>query len=100
MFRFINNFQVKAFKMESELNWNDSLTNLTVFSNTSDYELYEWTSADKVARKLQIIIRPILLVIGTTGNGLAFYIMRRTTLKDLSSCFYMSILALADTSKC
>ena len=85
--------------MEIELNWNDSSADLTVFNNNSDYE-YEWTSTDEIARMLQIIIRPILLVIGTTGNGLTFFIMRRTTLKDVSSCFYMSILALADTSKC
>ena len=33
---------------------------------------------------------------GTIGNCLSFYIMRSTSLKDISSCFYMSVLALAD----
>ena len=33
---------------------------------------------------------------GTIGNCLSFYIMRNTSLKDISSCFYMSVLALAD----
>ena len=59
---------------------------------------FKWTS-EEIARLIHIIIRPILIVIGTIGNCLSFYIMRRTSLKDVSSCFYMSLLALADTSK-
>ena len=46
-----------------------------------------------------MIFRPLYFVIGTIGNGLTFYIMRRTSLKDVSSYFYMSLLAFADTSK-
>ena len=61
-------------------------------------EPFQWTSAE-IARLIQIIVRPILIVMGTIGNCLSFYIMRRTSLKDVSSCFYMSVLALADTSK-
>ena len=61
-------------------------------------EKSKWTS-EEIARLIHIIIRPILIVIGTIGNCLSFYIMRRTSLKDVSSCFYMSLLALADTSK-
>ena len=61
-------------------------------------EPFEWTNAE-IARLIQVIVRPILIIIGTIGNFLSFYIMRRTSLKDVSSCFYMSVLALADTSK-
>ena len=57
---------------------------------------FKWTSGE-IARLIQIIVRPILIIIGTAGNGLTFYIMRRSSLKDVSSCFYMSLLALADT---
>ena len=61
-------------------------------------EKFKWTS-EEIARLIHIIVRPILIVIGTIGNCLSFYIMRKTSLKDVSSCFYMSLLALADTSK-
>ena len=61
-------------------------------------ENFKWTS-EEIARLIHIIVRPILIVAGTNGNCLSFYIMRRTSLKDVSSCFYMSLLALADTSK-
>ena len=61
-------------------------------------ETNKWTDAE-IARFIHITVRPILLVFGSTGNCLSFYIMRRTSLKNISSCFYMSILALADTSK-
>ena len=86
---------------------NYSSTNVTELSNISNNtttqasigdESFEWTD-EEIARLIQIIIRPILIVLGTAGNGLTFYIMRGTSLKDVSSCFYMSILALADSGK-
>ena len=61
-------------------------------------EKSKWTS-EEISRLIHLIVRPILIVIGTIGNCLSFYIMRRTALKDVSSCFYMSLLALADLSK-
>ena len=61
-------------------------------------EPFQWTNAE-IARLIQVIVRPILVAIGTVGNCLSFYIMRRTSLKHVSSCFYMSLLALADTGK-
>ena len=92
--------------METELTWNHSstdfpglcnLSNTTTESSISE-ETFKWTDAE-IARLFQIIIRPILIILGTVGNCLTFYIMRKTSLKDVSSCFYMSVLALADTSK-
>ena len=71
--------------------------NSTITSAVVQEEL-KWTNVE-IARWIHMIFRPIYLVIGTIGNGLTFYIMRRTSLKDVSSCFYMSLLALADTSK-
>ena len=61
-------------------------------------EKFKWTS-EEIARLIHIIVRPILIVAGTHGNCLSFYIMRRTSLKDISSCFYMSLLAVADTGR-
>ena len=93
--------------METELTWNHSSTEdsgLFNLSNTTTEwsigeETFKWTNAE-ITRLIQIIFRPIFLIAGTMGNGLTFYIMKRTSLKDVSSCFYMAVLALADTRKC
>ena len=70
----------------------------TITKPTVGKETFKWTDAE-IARLIQIIIRPILVVFGTAGNVLTVYIMRMTTLKKISSCFYMFLLALADTRK-
>ena len=51
----------------------------------------------EVARLVQVFMRPILIIFGTYGNAMSFYIMRRGSLKKLSTCFYMAMLAIADT---
>ena len=92
--------------MQTDLNINASLNGpLYYFNPTINNtisipveEKFKWTSAE-IGRWIHIIVRPILIVMGTIGNCLSFYIMRRTSLKDVSSCFYMSLLALADTRK-
>ena len=87
-----------------ELNYSGSgLEELLNSSNTTtevmpDEETFKWTNAE-IARLIQIIFRPILVIVGTVGNGLTIYIMRKTSLKHLSSCFYMVVLALADSRK-
>ena len=58
----------------------------------------EWTTAD-IVRLIQIIVRPILVIFGTVGHGLTVYIMTTTSLKKISCCFYMFLLALADSRK-
>ena len=87
-----------------ELNY--SGTGLEEFLNSSnttteimpEEESFKWTGAE-IARMIQIIFRPILIIVGTIANCLTIYIMRRTSLKYLSTCFYMVVLALADSSK-
>ena len=51
----------------------------------------------EIGRIMHVVLEPMLIVFGTIGNLLTFYVMRRGSLKDVSTCFYMSILALADT---
>ena len=58
-----------------------------------------WGKTEEIARILNVVIRPVLIVFGTIGNGLSCYIMRQGLLKKMSTCFFLSILALADTSK-
>ena len=93
--------------METLLHFNNNST--TDYTGSFDFTFnttqlnalensFKWTH-EEIARLIQIILRPILIVIGTVGNCLSFYIMRRTSLKEVSTCFYMSLLALADTSK-
>ena len=92
--------------MKAELTINHSSTYFNNISNllnattepTTIEEKIKWTDAE-IARLIQIIVRPILIIVGTIGNCATFFIMRKTSLKDVSSCFYMSVLALADTSK-
>ena len=91
--------------METELIFHNSSTDSsglsTIFNTTESLigeETFKWTEAE-IARLIQIIARPILIILGTVGNCVTIYIMRRASLKDVSSYFYMAVLALADTSK-
>ena len=50
--------------------------------------------------EITLIVSYIIIVIfGTIGNILTFIIMQKGSMKDVSTCFYMSILALADTGE-
>ena len=80
----------------------NSTTNSHI-SNITESEIQEtWTPSaeEELERILNIVIRPVLIVFGTIGNGLSFYIMRQGSLKKMSTCFYLSVLAVVDTSKC
>ena len=88
--------------MQTEASLIDTGTGFGEFSNSSNSTTestpVEETNAE-IARLIQIIFRPILVIVGTIGNSLSIYIMRRTSLKYLSTCFYIVVLALADSSK-
>ena len=68
------------------------------FTTLSVGETFKWTD-EEIARLMHLIFRPTLIIVGTVGNSLTIYTMRRTSLKHLSTCFYMVLLALVDTSK-
>ena len=92
--------------MEAEKTLIFSTAYCTIYLNSSEItreptvgkETFKWTDAE-IARLIQIIIRPILVVLGAVGNILTIYIMRATSLNKISSCFYMFLLGLADTRK-
>ena len=46
-----------------------------------------------------IIIRMVIVFFGTIGNALSFWIMKSPALKNIPTCFYLSILAIADTGE-
>ena len=64
---------------------------------TNNTKHFEWI--DETARTVIMVSYPIIIVLGTIGNLLTFVVMRRGSLKRSSTCFYMAILALADTGK-
>ena len=55
---------------------------------------------EEIVRMIQVVRRPPIIVLGTIGNLLTFITMQRGSLKEQSTCFYMAILALADTGEC
>ena len=77
---------------------NVSAFNVNVTETDDSTESMTWDNKE-IARIIHVIVRPTLVVFGTIGNTLSFYIMRRSSLKHLSTCFYMAILALADTGE-
>ena len=50
-------------------------------------------------RLIYLVTLPIIIIGGTLGNILTFIVMQRGSLKDVSTCFYMAILALSDSGK-
>ena len=89
--------QISLNNFTADFNWHFNSSISTELPNDSK-ETSQWFS-EEITRLIQLITRPILIIVGSIGNGLTFYIMRRTSLKNVSSCFYMAVLALADTRK-
>ena len=73
---------------KSTLYFDDSYINETKVSPSENQE---------VSRLLHVAIRPFLIVLGTYGNTVSFYIMRGGSLEEVLTCFYMAMLAIADT---
>ena len=74
----------------SELYGNGTNLSITEESVTDD-------NSAEISRLMQVYGRPPIIVLGTLGNVLAFIVMRRGEMRHVSTCFYMAILALADT---
>ena len=71
-----------------------------IFNESPNYkERVNFHNYEETTRLMQVYIRPVIIVGGTVGNLLAFYVMQRGSMKKVSTCFYMAILALADTGK-
>ena len=75
---------------------NTTLQNQTQISAESNDGMSKlWAIQFMVFRVAYLII----IISGTMGNILTFIVMQRGSLKDVSTCFYMSILALVDTGE-
>ena len=77
---------------------NEDFINWTLVPFTIDFRRKEVNSDEEIVRMIQII-RPPIIIFRTIGNLLTFFTMRRGSLKQQSTCFYMTILALADTGE-
>ena len=55
----------------------------------------EW----EMAKIIILSTCPVIFGIGTIGNSLSFIMMQRGSLKHSSTCFYMAMLAVADTCR-
>ena len=60
---------------------------------------YDVDISKTIARYIQLVLRPIFIILGTMGNLVTFYVMRSGSLRSGPVCFHMSILALADTGE-
>ena len=81
-----------SFNLSISQNVSSSINESSEYNERTNYHEYQETT-----RLMQVYIRPVLIVGGTLGNLLAFCVMRRGSMKKVSTCFYMAILALADT---
>ena len=80
---------------ESSKNASDDSFNIsrTINFHQLDYQQLQ------ISRFLVITSFPVIIAVGTFGNLLTFIVMQRGSLKHSSTCFYMAMLALADTCK-
>ena len=69
---------------------------LEISNNNDNYDV---DISKSIARYIQLVLRPILIILGTMGNLLTFYVMRSGSLRSVPICFHISILSLADTGK-
>ena len=57
------------------------------------------TNDNETVRLMRVIASPVIIIVGTVGNLLILFIMRKEPLKKTPICFYMSVLAATDTGK-
>ena len=97
-FFFRNLMHRDMVETETPLNliWTNT-SNISELLSTSSNDSDQQDPLVKIKEMIWFISHPILIILGTFGNVLVFIVMRRGTLKNVSTCFYMSILALADT---
>ena len=78
--------------------FDSAVSNTTESFITETEQTVAPSEAGEIARILNLVIRPVLVAFGTIGNSLSFYIMRQGLFKKMSTCFYLSVIAMADTS--
>lgn len=72
--------------------------NSTLYIPTNLTNSLENAQGTPLARRIFFILFPCMVLTGVICNTLIFVIMRRRRMSHLSTCYYMGILAIADTS--
>ena len=75
---------------------------MCLFIYICKWDLKHWLKSEKYISAKQLIsllYSPVLFVFGSSGNLLICIVMRRGSLKKISTCFYMAVLGLLDTGK-
>ena len=90
-------FDNKTINNTNQSQWNQSILD---YEYGYEYEYYLVLDPEHViSRQVFLVVLPLIIIFGTFGNLLTFYVMRTGSLKDVSLCFYISILGLVDTGK-
>ena len=75
---------------------NSGILNGTLINETNN-ERYD---GETMTMRIIFTVIPIIIIIfGTVGNIISFVILRSGDLKKISTCFYMSVLAVSDTGE-
>ena len=80
-------------------NWTSFTYNWTSSTFTNNTGQDDVDPYEEIVRMIEVISRPPIILLGSIGNLLIFIVMRRGSLKHVSTCFYMAILGLADTGE-
>ena len=84
--------------VNTSLKYHENISNAlnsTIFNVSDDYI----NDDGEIGRMLTLVVYPVIIIVGTFGNLVTFIVMQKGSLKHSSTCFYMAILALSDTSK-
>ena len=80
----------------------DDTTKVSTDNTSESYSDYILVNEiDNTDKEIVVIATfPVILIVGSIGNVLTFVIMQKGSLKHSSTCFYMAMLAVADTGEC
>ena len=84
--------------------WNTFITwyskNVSVVNMSDNYNITtDCTVNSDIGRLIRLGTLPINIIFGIVGNLLILFVMLTGSSKKTSLCFYMSVLAFADTGK-
>ena len=79
----------------------DTTHNISILNSTTEAATTQNDGVNywQIERWISVGTQAVLIPLGSFGNILTIIVMRRGSLKDVSTCFYMSVLAVADTGK-
>lgn len=86
-------------KMEDFLSTTPSVNETGELRNETEEEEVEQSlyRSYEISRMIDRISLPIIVLFGTVGNLLIFYVLTKGSLRKVSTCFYMRLLSVADS---